>query len=87
MSVCGDKDRVWFPQRTICYAEMETAAARRIFDDLHGEKTGRRFHNGDETVWSENESPSTPIAAGDGQSIWVSVEDLNPDDDFLSGGA
>jgi hypothetical protein len=74
---------VWYPQRTICYADMAATAARWMYDDLHSEESGMRYHDGSHKVWSRHRSAAFPFDANDGVSIWVSTEDLTPDDNFL----
>lgn len=84
MSECSDPDRTWFPQRSICFATMETDAANARYDAKH-EK--RPFHDGtfpkDPHKWAEKRSSRHPYHARDGVSIWVHDVDLSPDDDFL----
>lgn len=81
---CGDPHRNWYPQRTICYATMEAAAANWAYDKLHEE---RPFHDGtfptDLNAWSDTRSSSHPYDFRDGVTIWVAAQDLSPDDDFL----
>lgn len=84
MEVCSDPEVVFYPQRTICYADMEATAAREQYADLHDEDSGMAFHDGSFKVWSRRRSEAFPYGANDGVSIWVSTEDLTPDDDFLS---
>lgn len=54
--------------------------AQRRYEKLH-EK--RPWHDGLFRVWAEEYSPLTPFHFMDGVSIWVSREDLSPDDNFL----
>lgn len=85
--MCSDPDVTYYPQRSVCYADMNAAAARRIYDELHGEGSHMLFHDGSFEVWSPRFSTGMPFKHDDGVSIWMSTEDLSPDDDFLSGGA
>lgn len=80
-SVCGDPDRPHFPQRTVCYATMEQAAAQAKWERLH-EK--RPWHDGSFTHWAEKPSDSHPYHHSHGVTIWVADQDLSPDDDFLA---
>lgn len=70
MSECGDPDTDWYPQRHICWA----TAARQV--------ATRR--------WSALIEQAKPDEAGflptDGVQVWVSPDDLTPDDDFLEDG-
>jgi hypothetical protein len=59
---------------------MAKAAARRMYDELH---KGKPFHDGTFTDWAEKFSTATPFHYLDGVEIWVSRQDLTPDDDFL----
>jgi hypothetical protein len=82
LSICSDPEVQWFPQRTICYAEMATAQVRWQWEQLHGDQ----FHDGSFEAWSKSRSAAFPFAADDGTSLWVSTENLTPDDDFLETG-
>lgn len=72
---------MWYPQRTICYAEMESQAANRKYDELH---EAAPFHDGTFTEWAEKPSAATPYHFRDGVSVWVAPVDLSPGDKFLS---
>lgn len=85
-SVCGDPETVWYPQQTMCYAEMALAWVQHRWSQLHGEGSMERFHDGTSTNWGPNRSDALPYAADDGRTLWVSTEDLTPDDDFLRSG-
>jgi hypothetical protein len=84
--VCGDSETTFYPQRDICYADMERAAAAWKYERLHGDESSRRFHDGTFKNWSRERSAAFPYAHDDGVTIWVATEDLNPDDNFLDGG-
>lgn len=79
-SACKDPDRLWYPQRSICYASREQAAAQRRWELLH---TDRPFHDGTYRDWAEKPSRSHPYHRDDGVTIWAATEDIAPDDDFL----
>lgn len=59
---------------------MAAQAANRQYDALHEAKP---FHDGTFTVWTKERSEATPFHYRDGVTIWVSPDDLTPDDDFL----
>jgi hypothetical protein len=77
--VCGDPEKDWFPQRAVCYAQMEQAAADWRYD----EEYGGRFHDGTFKKWSDTRSAETPFGHRDGVTIYVAETDLFPDDDWL----
>ena len=77
---CDDADVDWFPQRDVCYPTMALAAADAKYDELH-EK--RPYHNGTFESWAEKRSASHPFHFRDGVGIWVSRDDLTPEDLFL----
>lgn len=77
---CRDADRVWYPQRTICYASMEAASANALYDKRHD---ALPFHDGTFESWAKHRTPSHPYHFRDGVTVWVHTEDLAPDDDFL----
>ena len=66
-SVCSDPMQLWYPQRTICYATADLSVHRRR--------------------WAKKNENARPDHAGrlpdDGTTLWVSTEDLTPDDKFL----
>lgn len=76
----GDKDKVWYPQRVIDYAEMERRSAERAYARIHEE---RPFHDGFFKNWSEKPTDMAPYHFMDGVKIIVAETDLNPDDHFL----
>lgn len=84
--VCSDHSRLWYPQRTICYATMELAAAQGRYNDLHKDAP---FHDGtfpdDISDWSPHRTEDTPYHFLDGVNLWVSLHDLSPGDHFLGG--
>ena len=65
--VCSNPDLPWYPQRHICYASKDREAIDR--------------------KWRKKHKDAAPDTVGrmptDGERIWVSTEDLTPDDDFL----
>lgn len=78
--MCRDPERAWYPQRIVCYATMETDAARARWQRLHDDKP---WHNGRFEGWSADPSTATPYFRDMGVTIWAAEVDLNPDDDFL----
>lgn len=80
ISECPDDEKDWFPQRHICYVEMQLKAAQRAYDERH---KAQSFHNGTFTHWSEKWSPYTPFHYMDGVTLWMSEVELSPDDNFL----
>ena len=78
---CSDPKRQWFPQRTVCHAAMEAAAANALYDELH-EKAG--YHDGTFSSWAEKRSKSHPYHYRAGVTIWVAQTDLDPTDKFLT---
>lgn len=83
-SMCSDPETVWYPQRRVCRSAMETAAAQRLYDQIHSEETGRVFHDGTFTEWAPRASPFTPFRYDDGVSIHSTPVDLAPTDQFLT---
>ncbi len=81
---CSDPDRVWYPQRLVCYATRETERLEREWRELHDEKTGRVFHDGTERSWSKTFGAAHPYNYDDGVRLFVTAVDLSPDDDWLS---
>lgn len=63
---------------------MALAAANGRYDDLHKEQP---YHDGTFTFWAKDRSRAFPYHYRDGVSIWVTREDLSPDDDFLEDGS
>lgn len=80
-SECPDAERDWFPQRNICYVEMQHKAAERIYEHLHEDA---KFHDGSFASWSKEFSTRTPYRYDDGVQIWMAEVDVQPWDDFLS---
>ena len=78
--MCADPDRLWYPQRHICFATKARDAADRAFGEKHKAKP---FHNGREKGWAKDYSPQTPFHFRDGVRVWVSQHDLTPDDAFI----
>lgn len=66
-SECSDPDRLWYPQRDVCYA---TAAELQV---------KRRLAKKHKPVAHDDPEPH----AMDGVHIWASLDDLTPDDDFI----
>lgn len=78
---CSDPEHEWFPQRSVCYADMTQAAADALYDELHD---AEKFHDGTFANWSTTRSKDFPFHFRDGVSIWVAPVDLNPDDKFTT---
>lgn len=82
--VCGDPAKLWYPQRSTCYATREREAAVAKFNALHTEKSGRVWHDGTESSWSKVRDDDHPYKFDMGVKIWVGQKDYSPDDRFLS---
>jgi hypothetical protein len=78
---CEDEARIWFPQLTVCRAEMETAAAEAMFARLH-EK--RPWHDGTFTDWAAEPSADHPYHYSYGTRIWVTGTDLGLGGNFTT---
>lgn len=59
---------------------MQLEAAKRLYEKRHKDQP---YHDGTETIWAEEPSQLTPFHFSDGVTIWLSREDLTPEDDFL----
>lgn len=79
---CSDRDKDWFPQRTICYPTMNAQAANQSYAELH-EKAP--YHDGTHRSWSEKRTKAHPFRYDDGVKVWVHDVDLSPHDHFLGG--
>lgn len=66
-AVCEDPNTDWYPQRSVCYSSAAT------------EVTNRKWHKRHEKATPD----SNGFLPTDGVVVWVSPEDLTPDDDFL----
>lgn len=82
-SECADPERDWFPQRTVCYAEMVRDAVERKYERLHEHAP---YHDGTFESWAKEPSVEHPYHFKAGVTIWVADHDVNPDDDFLRRG-
>lgn len=80
-SECADPKRRWYPQRQICYAEVEQKASEWRYDELH---KARPFHDGTFSNWSAERDQEHPCHYLDGVTIYTAAVDLNPNDKFLS---
>lgn len=78
---CSDPEKVWYPQRSVCFVSMENAAANARYTALH-EK--RPYHDGTFTSWAKERSDRHPYHADWGTTVWVHDVDLSPNDDFLT---
>lgn len=65
--ICEDPEQAWYPQRHTCWATAATDAVSRRWKEKH--KDAKPDSNG--------------VLPTDGVHIWVSEDDLTPDDDFL----
>lgn len=79
VSECGDDERDWFPQRTICWPTAQLEAAKRRYAMLHADEQYTDGLGG----WAKDASIQFPFHYSDGVSFWLSRVDLTPDDDFL----
>lgn len=77
---CSDHDKAWYPQREVCIKSQAQAAAQRAWEHKHEDQP---WHDGSFTFWAKEYGPATPFHRDDGVTIWVSDEDLTPDDDFI----
>jgi hypothetical protein len=80
---CSDPDVDWYPQRSICWATVAQRVAIRHYNELHAEEP---YHDGSFLNSAKSYSRQTPFRFDDGVTIWVSRQDLTPDDDFLAQG-
>lgn len=77
---CRDAERAWYPQREVCYAKAAESAANRRYDEMH---EAEPFHDGTFTRWAKDPSDEFPFHYRDGVTVYVTAEDLTPDDDFI----
>lgn len=77
---CSDPDKPWYPQRNICYASREQAAADRRYGAKHEKQP---FHNGRDVGWSKDSAKHAPYHFREGVRVYVAPFDVNPEDDFL----
>ena len=78
---CPDAEKPWYPQMAICYPTMQLDAAKRRYEEIH---KALPYHDGSFKRWAEKPSLGFPFHHSDGVTIWMSREDLTPDDDFLA---
>lgn len=64
----------------MCQPTAQRAVANWLYDRAHKD---RPYHDGTFTIWQEKRSLLTPFHYRDGVTIWLSKDDLTPDDDFL----
>jgi hypothetical protein len=89
-SECGDDDRDWFPQLSICQPSMQLEAAKARYEQIHSE---RPFHDGTLTPdghfarWSKTRSADYPYHWSDGVGIFLAPVDLGLGGDFLEMGS
>ena len=79
--VCGDPQRDWFAQKTVCYRDRAQKTARRMFEAVYGED--HQFHDGKGLKWAKEFSPATPTRYDDGVTISVTPTDESPGATFL----
>lgn len=79
--MCRDPSVVWYPQRSIDYAAMHQAAAAWRYDEAHKQLA---YHDGTFKHWDSQRSEEFPFHYKDGVRVWVSREDLTPEDHFLT---
>lgn len=60
---------------------MATAQANAEYERLHAEAP---FHDGTFREWAKEPSEFTPYRFNDGVTIWVSDQNLTPEDPFLT---
>lgn len=72
---------MFYPQRQVCHADMERAAAVWLYEHLHEDAP---YHDGTFTSWAKKRSLSHPYRFDDGVTLWVADTDINPDDQFLT---
>ncbi len=80
-SECTDPDKTWFGNRVTCYATRARLAAEGLWAELHKDKP---FHDGTEKNWSDKRSAAHPYRYDEGVTILPLLEDLTPDDHFLT---
>jgi hypothetical protein len=80
-SECSDPAKVWHANRVTCHATRARLAAQGLWDQLHADKP---FHDGTESSWDEKRSMSHPYRYDEGVTIVAMLEDLTPDDKFLT---
>lgn len=71
-SICSNPDIPHYPQLSVCFAWQAMATAYRMFNLKHDPK-------------NPGKDPREEIETDprDGAWIWMSTEDLTPDDDFI----
>jgi hypothetical protein len=79
-SECGDDERDWFPQLSVCHPTMQLKFAQRRFEKLHEDEP---YHDGYFRFWSKEPTKRCPFHYTDGATIFLSPEDLNLGGDFL----
>lgn len=77
--LCTDEGHDWFPQMTVCRAEMEYESAWAAYRRLHDK---RPWHDGTFTDWTEKPDSGHPYHLEHGVRIWVSETDLALGGDF-----
>ena len=67
IEVCSDPNLAAYPQRRVCLVTAARTAAQRRFDEQN----------------RDAQPDQQGLLPGDGVTVWVSLTDDNPDDDFL----
>lgn len=78
---CADHERLWYPQRQVCYVTMEREAAESAYDALHED---RPYHDGTFRSWVKDRSRSHPHHYRDGVTVYVTPVDHAPWDEFTT---
>jgi hypothetical protein len=78
-SVCSDPNREWHANRDICFATLALAEANRLYEAKHAENP---YHDGTFKHWAPRQAPGW-FKYDQGVHIWISPEEIRPDDDWL----
>lgn len=66
--------------RRICWQTATSLAFARMYDLRHEDEP---YHDGTFTNWSKHPSKATPFKYDDGVTVYASLHNEHPDDDFL----
>lgn len=80
MSECGDDEKDWFPQMSVCWPTAQLEAAKGLYAALHEDKP---YHDGSFKRWAKERSHSTAFHFSDGVSFYLSEADDPDAEDFL----
>ena len=78
--ICGDPQRDWFPNRTVCFKDREQKVAERRYRALY---TDLEWHDGTGQHFVKDFSPTTPFRYDDGVTISVTPTDESPGETWL----